>query len=478
MIAQTLIATVIGIAALTGTATPTPAPDAAPDTVTVFSENVSNQVTAEPQPTSERLATLHEGDVLQLLDPTPVDGTWGTMWHVLLDDGRTGYLPTKVAIVSPTVTLDDLTQPSMIVDPAAGTTWLGELAAGSSTAFLYPTTMSARVGAPALGETFNCAPPVSGSAGVLGEVAFQPCEVNGTLAYIRAEHVAPTVDLTDVDFSGSVTTVSPVPVYENPAAGADTIPLATLAAGVEAETGAPVGGFTPIRVGDDEGWAPTKVLMNIESWTDKLKDKATEVWGETKEIVSDGKDKVEEKLTEVEAPAAVIAVRDIPALILSAVLALLTLAMAWLRKVSIFKLGHSVRRALNLAAVIPLTILATVAPIASYGFLLWIVLGIAGAVGIGVFTGFRPDLSRFATAIRERKTQIIVGASVVVGALTGALVTGFSGWLAPVVTGALALTAALGYLLSTPDEKTPEGETTPIDETVETAPEGVSDGEV
>lgn len=478
MIAQTLVAAAVGIAALTGTATPTPAPEVAPTTVTVFSENVSNLVTAEPNPTSEKLATLHEGAVLQLLDTTPTDGAWGTVWHVSLDDGRTGYLSTKVAIVTPDVTLDDLTQPSMIVDPAAGTSWLGEMAAGSSNAYLYPTTMASKVGQPTLGTTLDCAPqPVLGTAGVLGDVSFQACELNGQLAFIRAEHVAPVVALDDVRFTGTVTAAADTPVFENPAAESDTVPLATIVAGTEVRTGAPVAGFTPVELDGERAWAPTNVLLGIESWTDKLKDKATEVWGETKEIVSDGKDKLDEKLDNVEAPAAVTAVRDIPALIASAVLALLTLTLAWIRRVSIIKLGHTARRALNLLSVVPLTILATVAPIASYGFLLWIVLGVAGAVGIGIFTGFRPDLSRFAATIRTRKTQIIVGASVAVGALTGALVTGFSGWLAPVVTGALALSAALGYLLSAPDEKTPEEETAPIDETVETAHEEASDGE-
>lgn len=479
MIAAPLIAAAVGLAALTGTATPTPTPESAPSTVTVFSENVSNLVTAEPNPTSTKLATLHEGAVLQLLDTTPTEGAWGTVWHVALDDGRTGYLSTKVAIITPAVTIDDLTQLSMVVDPAAGTTWLGEMAAGSSNAYLYPTTMASKVGQPALGETLDCAPqPFLGTAGVLGDVSFQACEVNGTLAFIRAEHVAPVVALDDVRFTGTATAAADTPVFENPAAGSDTVPLATIVAGTEVKTGAPVSGFTPVEVDGERGWAPTNVLLGIESWTDKLKDKATEVWGSVKETAGAAKDKVEEKLGEVEVgtPTVVDQVRDIPGLILSLILALLTLALAWTRKVSIFKLPTFARRALNVAATIPLVILASVAPM-SYPWMLPVVLGVTVAVAAGIFTGFRPDLSRFAATIRTRKTQIIVGASVAVGALTGALVTGFSGWLAPVVTGVLALSAALGYLLSAPDEKTPEEETTPIDETVETAPEEASDGE-
>lgn len=474
-LAVSLVATAVGIAALTGaTPTPSPAPDAT-STVTVFSENVSNLVTAEPNPTSERVTTLHEGAVLQLLDTTPTEGAWGTVWHVALDDGRTGYLSTKVAIVTPTVTLNDLTQASMIVDPAAGTTWLGEMAAGSSNAYLYPTTMASKVGQPTLGETLKCAPePVTGTAGVLGDVSFQACVVNDTLSYIRAEHVAPTVSLSDVEFTGTKTTVTTVPVFENPAAGADTVPVATLAEGVEVETGAPVSGFTPVRVGDDEGWAPTNVLLNVETWTDKLKDKATEVWGSVKETAGEAKDKVEEKLDEREnTPTVIDQVRDIPGLILSLILTIVTLALAWTRKVSIFKLPTFARRALNVAATIPLVILASVAPM-SYAWMLPVVLGVALAVSAGIFTGFRPDLSRFATTIRERKTQIIVGASALVGSITGALVTGFSGWLAPVVTGALALAAALGYALSSPDETPIEDEPTRGDDSAETAPEEVS----
>lgn len=478
MIAPALIAAAVGIAALIGTATPTPTPDA-PSTVTVFSENVNNLVTAETAPTSERLATLHTHDTLQLVSPTPVTAAWGDFYNVVLDDGRTGYVSTRVVVPTPTTTEDDLTEASVVIAPSAGGGWLGQMAAGSSVAFTYPATLSDRIAVPPVGTLLDCAPfEVTGSAGILGDVAMTPCDVNGTIGYIRSEHVAPSVALDTIAFSGTATAAGDTPVYPAPAATDETTPIALIPAGAEVETGQPTGAFTPVRLDGETGWAPTKVLQGIETLSDKIKERAGTLWERTKEVAGETKEKVEEKLDNVEVgtPQVVDQVRDIPALIVSAVLALLTLAFAWVRRLGALPLPRFARRALNVAATIPLVVLASVAPM-SYPWMLPVVLGVALAVSVGIFTGFRPDLSRFATAIRERKSQIIVGASVAVGALTGALVTGFSGWLAPVTTGVLAVSAALGYVLSAPDEKTPEEETTPIDETVETTPEEVSDGE-
>lgn len=467
MIAHTLTATVIGIAALTGA---TPAPVAPPLSVTVFSENINNLVTAETAPTSERLATLHTHDELQLVSPTPVTAAWGDFYNVFLPDGRTGWIKTSVVVPTPTTTLADLTEASVVVAPSAGGGWLGQMAAGSSAAFTYPTTMSSKISVPEVGTPLDCAPfEVTASAGVLGDVAMTPCDVQGQVGYIRSEHIAPAVDLATLPFSGTATAAEDTPVYAAPAATSDTIPEATIAAGTAVKTGTPTGAFTPVQFEGQSGWAPTKILFGIESWTDKVKDRAGVVWGKTKEIASTTKDKLGDQLdnVEVSTPAVVNQVRDVPALVLAAVLVALTLAMAWVRRVGVFPLPKIARRVLNLAAVIPLLILAGVAPIASYGFALWIVLGVALAVSAGVLSGFKPDLTQAAAVARTRKAQIVAGVAVAGGALVGAVATGFAGWLAPLVAGMVALAAASGYLLSAPDDAVPPVETTD-DASVET----------
>lgn len=456
MIAHTLLATVVSIAALTG-ATPTPAPEAGTDTVTVFSENVNNLVTIETAPTSERLATLHTHDVLQLVSPDPVTAAWGDFYNVVLPDGRTGWIKTSVVVPTPTTTEDDLTEASVVIAPSAGGGWLGQMAAGSSAAFTYPTTMSDKIAVPEVGTELTCADfEVTASAGVLGDVVMTPCDVNGTIGYIRSEHLAPAVDLDEIAFSGTVTAVGDTPVYNAPAATDETAPVALIPAGTKVETGQPTGAFTPVRFDGKTGWAPTNVLMGIETLTDKIKDKAGVIWDKTKEVAGETKDIITDKLDEVEKPAAVTAAFDLPNLVLSLVLVVLTLGLAWVRKVSIFKLSKSVRRFLNIGAIVPLLVLASIAPIASFSWVLWVVLGVTGAVSLGVFSGFSPDVTQTATVVRTRKAQIVAGASVIGGALLGAAVTGFAGWLAPLSAAIAALAAAAGYLLSAPAEKTEE----------------------
>lgn len=456
MIAHTLLTTVIGIAALTG-ATPTPAPNAGTDTVTVFSENVNNLVTLETAPTSERLATLHTHDVLQLVTPDPVTAAWGDFYNVVLPDGRTGWIKTSVVVPTPTTTEDDLTEASVVIAPSAGGGWLGQMAAGSSAAFTYPTTMSDRIAVPPVGTELDCAPfEVTGSAGILGDVAMTPCYLGNTIGYIRSEHIAPAVDLDEITFSGSTVAAGDTPVYNAPAATDETEPIALIPAGTEVETGQPTGAFTPVRFDGETGWAPTNVLMGIETLSDKIKDKAGVIWDKTKEIAGETKETIGEKLDEVEKPAAVTAAFDLPNLVLSLVLVVLTLGLAWVRKISVLSLPRIVRRGLNVAAIVPLLVLASIAPIASFSWVLWIVLAVTGAVSLGVFTGFKPDVAQTATVARTRKAQVIAGASVVGGALLGAAVTGFAGWLAPLSAAIVAGAAAAGYLLSAPAEKDDE----------------------
>lgn len=462
----TILTTVALSAVALGTA-PTPAPDAG--TVTVFSENVSNLVTAETAPTSERLATLHTHDVLTLVSPSPTTGAWGDFYNVVLPDGRTGWVSANAVIPTPTVTLDDLTETSVIVAPGAGGGWLGQLAAGSSAAFVYPVVGADKIAVPEVGTVLDCAPDeINGRAGLLGDVPMRPCKINAQVGFIRAEHIAPMADLDEMVFAGTATAAAETPIYAAPAATKETEPLAILAEGTRVEVGTPTGAFTPVRFNGETGWAPTKVLMGYETWTDKAKAAGVKAWGKTKEVASDAKDAVTDKLdeTDLKKPAVVSQVADVPALILSAVLALLTLAMAWVRKLWAFPIPRLARRALNVVAVVPLVALAATAPIASYGFMLWVVLAVAVAVAAGVLNGFNPDLKGTPAVARTRKAQIIAGVAVVGGAFTGAIVTGFAGWLAPLVTAVVALAAAAGYMLSAPEKDASATVAAPIGETL------------
>lgn len=211
------------------------------------------------------------------------------------------------------------------------------------------------------------------------------------------------------------------------------------------------------------------MLNGIETWQSKSKDKLSEWWGKTKEVASNTKDKVVEgydsakdKLDEKtdNGGGFFAGIRDTPALIASILLALATLALAWTRRLGVLPLPRIARRALNVAASVPLLILCSIAPIGSYAWLLWVVLGVTSAVGAGVFSGFRPDLKRVPEIMRTRRAQIVAGAALVGGTFLGAATTGFAGWLAPLAAAVVSLAGALGYLLSAPVEKPVEEDET------------------
>lgn len=446
------------------TAAPTPAPGDGQQVV-VVAESTSNVVLDGTTGSANRLATPHEGDTFDLVSENPVDGSYMRFYEVVLSDGVThGFVPMSTVVVVPDVTLGDLTSECVIVAPSIDGSWIGNLASGSNTAYLYPTSASTKVGQPNTGTVLDCADDeVVGNAGIVGQVSFTPVAVNGSLSYVRSEYVAPYLPLNDLEMVGTAVAAEDTPVFEFPSATDDDTPIAGIPAGTKVKVGTPQRGFTPVEFEGERGWTPTSVLNGIETWQSKSKDKLSEWWGATKEKASevsetlkdkyaDAKDKVEEK-TDGGGGGFFASVRDTPAMIGSLLLALATLALAWTRRLGMLPIPRIARRALNVAAVVPLMILCSIAPIGSYGWLLWVVLGVTAAVSAGVFSGFRPVPSRAPEVISNRKAQIIAGAALVGGAFLGVIVTGFAGWLAPLSAGVVSLAGTLGYLLSAPVEK-------------------------
>jgi len=473
----TILTATLALALAPAAAASTPAPEDGQQVV-VVAESTSNVVMDGVSGSAKRILTPHEGDLFTLVSDQPVDGSYMRYFEVKLDDGTSGFIPMSTVVTVPQITLDDLTSECVIVAPSVDGSWLGNLASGSNTAYLYPTSAATKVGQPDTGTVLDCAEEeVLGAAGITGEASFTPVAVNGSLAYVRSEYVAPHVDLSTVPLVGTAVAAEDTPVFEFPSATDRDKPIAGIPAGTEVSVGTPQRGFTPVEFDGQRGYAPTSVLNGIETWQSKSKDKLSEWWGKSKEVASDAKDKVvekydettdkiKEKTSENDSGGGFFAsVRDTPAMVLSLVLAFATLGLAWMRRLSVIPLPRIARRAMNAAAVVPLVVLANIAPIGTYAWLLWVVLGVTAAVAVGVMSGFRPDFKRAPETMRERKSQIIAGSAAVGGALVGAITTGFVGWLAPLAAGVVALAATLGYLLSAPAERAveaPETEVVPV----------------
>ena len=434
------------------------------DTVTVFANSASAMVFSEPSLTSTVLKTLSEGDVLEVVNSAVIVAGTGNFIEVAFE-GTSGYIPNNIAIETPTTSLGDLTETFVVAKPDVGGGAAGQGVIGSPALRLLPAAASTAMVEPEVGDVLTCAPDeVAGPAGVFGDVQWFPCVTDGDtrIGYVRAEWVVPFVDLADVAIDGSTVAQGDTPVYATPSETGD--PIAIVADGTRVKAGVPTGDFTPVEFEGQRGYAPTKILGGVETLNDRIKEKATEIWGKTKEVASDAKDKVEDAVTDAKdkvdensTSGFFSGVRDLPALIVSLVLGVLALVIAFTRRVGFLPLPHVVRRWLPLAASVPTLALAATAPITSYAWLLWIVLGVTSLVAVGVFRGVggkHLDLTRAPQLVRERKTQLILGATVVGGAFVGALVTGFSGWLAPLASAVIACAAVAGYLLSAPIERT------------------------
>lgn len=458
------------------------------DTVTVFANSASAMVFSEPSLTSTVLKTLSEGDVLEVVNSAVIVAGTGNFIEVAFE-GTSGYIPNNIAIETPTTSLGDLTETFVVAKPDVGGGAAGQGVIGSPALRRLPAAGSTAMVEPEIGDVLTCAPDeVAGPAGVFGDVQWFACATDGDtrIGYVRAEWVVPFVDLADVAIDGSTVAQGDTPVYATPSEESD--PVAIIALGTRVAAGVPTGDFTPVEYEGQRGYAPTKILGGVETLNDKIKSKATEVWGKTKDLASDAKDKVEDAVTDAkdkvdETPASgfISGVRDLPALTLSVVLAILALSMAFTRRLGFLPLPHAVRRWLPLLASIPTVALASTAPITSYAWLLWVVLGVAGLVSIGVLRGVAGkhlDLSRAPQLVRERKTQLVLGATVVGGAFLGACVTGFSGWLAPVVSAVIAGAAVSGYLLSAPVERTEDASSDDLPATPDVNADAAPDAEV